>query len=155
MIINDKHEYNLINEQLQELEAHAIEMNESMDNFRNLAGTDLKSQLSIRFVSNYTDLVDIMLQRLLVKTDTSILPEHESQFFYSRIAKLILSLNRQRRVCIPEKSRHLLPTALAMMPQVYRISSNIETRAKRHGIDTKLNDRMMKIWEDFRNRFQT
>jgi ssDNA-specific exonuclease RecJ len=65
LIINDKHEYNLINEQLQELEAHAIEMNESMDNFRKLHGGELKSQLSIRFVSNYTDLVDIMLQRLL------------------------------------------------------------------------------------------
>jgi len=153
LIINNKNEYNLINEQLLEMEAHVDEMNESMDNFRNLRDSDLKSELNIRFVSNYIQLVETMLQRLLVKTDRTIRSVHESQFFYSRIAKLMLSLNCQQRINYSRKLQDLSASAQAMGPQVYRISLDIETRAKSYGINTKLNDRMMKMWEDFKNRF--
>ncbi len=154
LIINNKNNYNLINEQLLEIEAHVDVISESMDNMRKLRDNDLKSGLS-SFVSNYHIRMDLMLRRLLIKIDETIHSENESQFFYARIAKLIARLNSQQPVHKTDESAELLAKTFVMQSRINRISPEIEARAKRHGINTKLNDRVMKMFEDFVKRFQS
>lgn len=154
LIINNKNNYNLINEQLLEIEAHVDEMNESMDNMRKLGDNDLKSELSSS-ISNQNIKIELMLRFLLVKTHETIRSEKEAQFFNARIAKLILRLDSQQRIHKSGDTPELLAKTLAMQQCINRISPEIAVRAKRHAINTDLNDRAMKIFEQFINRFQS
>lgn len=153
LIINNKNNYILINEQLLEIEAYVDVISESMDNIRKLRDNDLKSELS-SFVSNYNIRMDLILRRLQIKIYETIHSENESQSFYARIAKLIVRLNSQQPVHKTDQSPELLAKTFAMQQHVNRISPETAVCAKKHGINTDLNDRAMKIFERFTNRFQ-
>ena len=98
--------------------------------------------------------MDLILRRLQIKTHETIRSEKEAQFFNARIAKLILRLDSQQRIHKSGDTPELLAKTLAMQQCINRISPETAVCAKKHGINTDLNDRAMKIFERFTNRFQ-
>jgi hypothetical protein len=153
LTLNNKNYYNLINEQLLEIETHVGEMNEPMLNLRKLRNKELKANLNSLFVSNYIKTLGIILDNLLVKIHQTIHSENESQFFYSRIAKLNLKLKLQEKHNISHETRQLAEKTWSMSLRLNIISPKLKERANRHGINTELHDKTMKIYNDYLKRF--
>lgn len=159
LIINDKNDYNLINEQLLEIEAFFEEMSDSIMNMKRLRDKsekdrDLVPDLTIQF-SPYFSSMDIMLQFLLIQTNRVIHNYSESQLFNSRIAKLIAKLKTQQvsNNHTIERQR-LVSRLIKMIPNVVRLSPNNMTRVRKKGINPDLIDKTYIIYEDFMERFR-
>jgi hypothetical protein len=103
-IINDNNTFNLINNELSELEKIVDSMSQPMKKFRSLGywreirqvpDRYIVMDLDDHFVEPYTGSVECMLDILLVLINSKIQSQKDAWFLYSRIIELKIKLNEQ------------------------------------------------------------
>jgi hypothetical protein len=103
-IINDNNTFNLINNELSEIEKIVDSMSQPMKKFRSLGyWREIKRvpdryivmDLDDHFVQPYTGSIECMLDILLVQINSKIQSEKDAWSLYSRIIELKIKLNEQ------------------------------------------------------------
>ena len=107
--INDKNEFNTIDQELSEIEKIIGEMNVVIDKIypelraeKNDKNWRL-STLDMYFVTPYLMAFDVMIRFLLIRISKSSFSERDTQLLYARVAKCFLELDLQ--IFKPKKER--------------------------------------------------
>lgn len=151
LTINDKHEFNLIDQQLSEIDTLMDDMDEYLAKISRKRPANENShirELNVQFLIHQQS-IDTILGLLLVRTNDTIRSENDSHLFYTRIAKLMLRLNNlhilnSRKASDPKEVINLLKG-------FNRLSPETDSYAKMKGINTKFASTTM--IENFAKRF--
>jgi len=151
--IEEQNEYNLIHKEISEIEMIMLRMKDNLLIYRNIADRSKRTprQLSdlFRFLHWYTDLIDLFLHTLLLRINTGIDSQKDSQTLYTKIIELMIINDNSE---MGYKDRRFFDILVDEMKEIVN-SQPVRNYAKTIGMKLSSMENFIVKSDDFRIKF--